>query len=143
MDRNVAIQLKSKPDNCELFCISQGFKIGNLIILSGQGPVDHEGNIVAAGDFTAQADQTVKNIEAILNQAGSSLSKVIKVTIYATDLRTHFPDILALRKKWFTSPYPADTTVEITALALPEMMIEIDVIALSEEGVIESGTSEL
>ena len=43
----------------------------------------------------------------------------------------HFPKIVELRRKWFTPPYPADTIVEVRSLALPELMIEIDAIALA------------
>jgi enamine deaminase RidA (YjgF/YER057c/UK114 family) len=56
------------------------------------------------------------------------LSKVVKVTIYLTDMG-NFPKIVEARKRWFTPPYPADTTLEVRSLALPELMVEIDVIA--------------
>jgi len=56
------------------------------------------------------------------------LSKVIKVTIFLTDM-SHFEKIVELRGKWFTEPYPADTIIEVKSLALPELMIEIEAIA--------------
>ena len=64
----------------------------------------------------------------MLAAGGSDLSKVVKVTIYLTDM-VNFPKILEARKRLFTPPYPADTTVEVKGLALPELMVEIDVIA--------------
>ena len=59
---------------------------------------------------------------------------MIKVTIYLTDM-SHFEKIVALRQQWFSAPYPADTIVEVNALALPELMIEIEAIAV--EGLAE------
>ena len=56
------------------------------------------------------------------------MSKIVKVTIYLTDM-ANFPKIVEARQKYFSEPYPADTTVEVTSLALPELMVEIDVVA--------------
>ena len=81
-------------------------------------------------DFDAQAEQTFKNLKRVLEAAGSGLDKIIKVTIYLTDMG-NFPKILELRERWFTKPYPADTIVEVKALGLPELMIEIEAIALA------------
>lgn len=72
----------------------------------------------------------MKNIEMLLKHAGSGLDRLIKVTIYLTDM-THFTKIVELRRRWFTPPYPADTIVEVRSLALPELMIEVDAIAVA------------
>ena len=56
------------------------------------------------------------------------MSKVLKVTIFMTDI-SNFPKVVALRKKYFTQPYPADSIVEVSALALPELEFEIEAIA--------------
>lgn len=122
--------IKTDPDPFEPFCIAQGYQVGNLIFLSGQAALDLQGNIVGAGDFDLQAEQTLRNVQLLLSEAGSGLDKLIKVTIYLTDM-AHFPKIVELRRKWFTPPYPADTIVEVRSLALPELMIEIDAIALA------------
>jgi reactive intermediate/imine deaminase len=122
--------IKTEPDPFEPFCIAQGYQVGNLIFLSGQAALDLQGNVVGAGDFGLQAEQALRNVQMLLDQAGSGLHKLIKVTIYLTDM-THFPKIVELRRKWFTPPYPADTIVEVRSLALPELMIEIDAIALA------------
>ena len=123
--------IKTDPDPFEPFHIAQGYRVGDLILLSGQAAIDTGGQIVGTGDFDAQADQTFRNIEALLTKAGSGMDRIVKVTIYLTDM-VHFPKIVDLRKTWFTPPYPADTIVEVRALALPELMIEIDVTALAE-----------
>ncbi len=129
MTEDAAQRIRTEPDPFEPFYISQGFRIGNVEHLSGQASIDMQGNIVGAGDFDAQAEQTFRNIESVLDAAGSSLSKIYKVTIYLTDMG-NFPKIMELRQHWFSKPYPADTIVEVKSLALPELMIEIDVQAL-------------
>lgn len=130
MTEQHAVQIKTDPDPFAPFCLSQGFKLGDMIFLSGQAALDLEGNIIGAGDFDAQAEQVFRNIAQLLAKAGASLADVIKVTIYLTDM-SNFPKVVALRQKWFTKPYPADTIVEVRALALPDLMIEIDAIAVA------------
>jgi 2-iminobutanoate/2-iminopropanoate deaminase len=72
--------------------------------------------------------QVMANIDRVLAAGGSDRSRIVKVTIYLTDM-AHFPAIVEARRRYFTPPYPADTIVEVKSLALPELMIEIDVIA--------------
>jgi len=120
----------------EPFFLSQGFKIDNLIFLSGQAAIDQQGNIIGIGDFDAQVEQTFMNVCQLLEVAGSSLEQIFKVTIYLTDM-ANFPKILELRKHWFKKPYPADTIVEVSSLALTELMFEIDIIALADEKLID------
>jgi reactive intermediate/imine deaminase len=124
-----AYQIKTDPDPFEPFLIAQGYRVGGLIFLSGQASIDDAGTIIGPHDFAAQVDRTFKNIEEILTRTGSSLARIVKVTIYLTDMG-RFPDIIEMRRRYFTPPYPADTIVEVKSLALPELMIEIDVIAL-------------
>lgn len=123
-------RIRTDPDPFEPFCLSQGFRIGDLIILSGQAAMTAEGAIVGAGDFDAQAEQVFLNIETLLAAAGATMADIVKVTIYLTDM-AHFPKIVDLRRKWFSPPYPADTIVEVRALALPELMIEIETTAIA------------
>jgi enamine deaminase RidA (YjgF/YER057c/UK114 family) len=65
----------------------------------------------------------------VLEAAGSGLDRIVKVTIFLTDMAANFPKIVDLRGRWFSEPYPADTIVEVTSLALPELEIEIEAIA--------------
>ena len=121
-------QIRLDPDPLEPYRLSQGFRVGDLVIVSGQAAIDEHGQIVGVGDFDAQAEQTFRNLSRVLEAGGSSLSRVVKVTIFLTDM-SHFGKIVELRGKWFTVPYPADTIVEVSALALPELEIEIEAIA--------------
>ena len=132
-----ATQIKTSPDSMEPFNIAQGYMVGDLIFTSGQASIDPQGNIVGVGDFDAQAEQSFMNLSAVLKQGGSSLAQVIKVTIYLTDM-TNFSKIVALRERFFSAPYPADTLVEVTSLALPELEIEIEAIALTQGSIMEA-----
>ncbi|MEL7199049.1 MAG: RidA family protein [Pseudomonadota bacterium] len=120
------------PDPLAPYAIAPAWQVGDLVFLSGQAAIDENGAIVGAegkdGDFDAQLEQTFANIDRVLKAASSDLSKVVKVTIYMTDM-SHFPKIVEARKRYFTAPCPADTTVEVKGLALPELLVEIDVIA--------------
>jgi reactive intermediate/imine deaminase len=123
-------QIRLDPDPYEPFRLSQGFRVGDLVIVSGQAAIDENGQIVGAGDFDAQAEQTFRNLQRVLEAGGSSLDRVVKVTIFLTDM-SNFPKIVELRGKWFSQPWPADTIVEVTSLALPELEIEIEAIAVA------------
>jgi reactive intermediate/imine deaminase len=125
----VATRVRTEPDPFEPFLISQAFQVGDLIITSGQAAIDRNGELVGVDDFDAQAEQTFRNLKDVLTTAGSGLDRVIKVTIYLTDMG-NFQKIIALREMWFSKPYPADTIVEVSSLALPELQIEIEAIAL-------------
>ena len=124
-----ATRVRTNPDPFEPFYISQAFRVGDLVITSGQAAIDNEGNLVGVGDFDAQAEQTFRNVAAVLEAGGSSLDRVIKVTIYLTDM-SNFHKIMELRQKWFSKPYPADTIVEVKSLALPDLEIEIEALGL-------------
>jgi reactive intermediate/imine deaminase len=122
-------QIRLDPDPYEPFRLSQGFRVGELLFVSGQAAIDEQGQVVGAGDFDAQAEQTFRNLERVLAAGGSSLDRIVKVTIFLTDM-ANFPTIVELRGTWFTKPYPADTIVEVRSLALPELEIEIEAIAV-------------
>ena len=120
--------IKLDPDPLAPYRISPGFKVNGMLYLSGHAAISESGALVGVGDFDAQAQATFESLQRTLQAGGSDLSHVMKVTIYLTDM-THFEKIVALREQWFTAPYPADTIVEVSSLALPELMIEIEAIA--------------
>jgi len=130
-----ARRIKLDPDPGEPFRIAQGYRVGDLVIVSGQAAIDEQGQLVGVGDFDAQAEQAFANLRRTLEAAGSSLDKIVKVTIYLTDM-SNFPKIVELRGRHFTEPWPADTIVGVTALALPELEIEIEAMALADGDVV-------
>jgi 2-iminobutanoate/2-iminopropanoate deaminase len=106
---------------------SQAIIEGDLIYVSGQGPVDPRTREKVAGDVRAQTSQTLANIQAILEAAGSSLDKVVRCNVYLTNMKD-FAAMNEIYTRAFTAPFPARTT--IAAAALPgDIEVEIDCIA--------------
>jgi 2-iminobutanoate/2-iminopropanoate deaminase len=124
-------RIVTKPDPYEPFRLAQGYRVGDLLFISGQAAYDDAGGIVAPGNFEAQADRAFANLERALRAGGSSLRNVVKVTIFLTDM-AHFRKIVELRGRYFSPPYPADTIVEVSALYHEDAMIEIEAIAVSD-----------
>ncbi len=124
-------RIRIDPDPYEPFRLAQGYRVGDLLFISGQAAIDQTGQIVGVGDFEAQAKQTFENLDRVLRAGGSSLRNVVKVTIFLTDM-TNFGRIVKLRGNWFTAPYPADTIVEVRSLYSPDAMIEIEAIAVAD-----------
>ena len=127
-------QIKIDPDPYEPFRLAQGHRVGDLLFISGQAAIDGTGQIVGAGDFDVQAKQVFANLERVLQAGGSSLANVIKVTIFLRDM-SNFSKIVELRGRYFQSPYPADTIVEVSSLYSPEALIEIEAIAVADDAV--------
>ncbi|MES2609721.1 MAG: RidA family protein [Pseudomonadota bacterium] len=121
-------QVHIQPDPYAPFLLSQAIVLGNLVFVSGQAAIGDDSAIVGKGDFDAQAQQAFKNLDRVLQAAGSDLRHVAKVTIFLTSM-AHFPKIVELRRQWFSAPYPADTIVEVSGLYSPDAMIEIEAIA--------------
>lgn len=127
-------QITINPDPYEPFRLSQGYRVGELLFISGQAALDGNGQIVGVGNFDAQSEQVFANLDRVLRAGDSSLANVIKVTIFLRDM-SNFPKIVELRGRYFTPPYPADTIVEVTSLYSPEALIEIEAIAVVDEAV--------
>lgn len=128
-------QVHTHPDPYAPYLLSQAIRAGGFLFVSGQAAVGDDGVIVGRGDFDAQAAQAFSNLERALKAGGSSLGRVVKVTIFLTSM-AHFPKIVELRRKWFSAPYPADTIVEVSALYSPDAMIEIEAIALADHATV-------
>lgn len=123
-------QIETDPDPYAPYLLSQGIRIGDLLFVSGQVGIDDAGELVSLDDFAVQADQAFRNLSKVLEAGGSNLDRVAKVTIFLTDMAANFPKVVELRRKWFTPPYPADTIVEVRSLYRPEVMLEIEAIAV-------------
>jgi 2-iminobutanoate/2-iminopropanoate deaminase len=107
--------------------LSNAVRVGNLVFVSGTTPFDVHRNI-AKGDFKAQMHQVMKNIQAILEAAGSSLDKVVKVNVILVRI-SDFADMNEIYTQYFKEGnYPARTTVE-ARLAGPDFLLEIECVA--------------
>ena len=105
---------------------SQGIDIGSLVYTSGQIPVAPDGTVSA--DISQQTHQALINLKAVLEASGSSLDKVIKTTVFITDM-TQFGAINEVYAQYFRQPYPARSCVQVAALP-KGVGIEIEAIAL-------------
>ena len=126
-----AHQITNYPNPYEKFGIAQAYRYGNLIVMSGQIAITPEGEIVGQGDIAAQAEQAFANISAILGEVDANLKSIIKMTTYVTDM-SKVGEIAPIRTKLFGQPPPCETLVEVSALAMPDLMIEIDAMAIVE-----------
>ncbi len=99
-----------------------------VVFLAGQGPIMPDGQVLDA-DFEGQARLTFENLRTVLEQAGVGFESVVKLTAYFTDinnLRTY----AQVRNEFVGTDPPASTALEVTALALPGMTIEVEAIAV-------------
>ncbi len=106
---------------------SQGYKAGDYVFVAGQGPLDPQTGKLEGNTVEEQTRQTLENIKAILQAAGASMSDVVKVTAILTDL-SNFKPMNEVYKTFFSEPFPARICYG-AALALPNMLVEIDAIA--------------
>jgi 2-iminobutanoate/2-iminopropanoate deaminase len=109
---------------------SPGWEVSNgrVIYVAGQIPWDAEGRTVHKGDIVGQTRQVFENIRAVLAESGANLNDVIKITIFAADIR-YRDKINQVRSEVFSPPYPASTQVAVAALVDPEWMVEIEAVA--------------
>ncbi len=108
---------------------AQGVRIGNLIFTSGQIPIDPVTQQVVAGGIAEQTTRVMENLKAILEEAGSSLDRVIKATVFLKDL-SDFSAMNAVYADYleFDGEAPARTTVEVSRLPR-NVLVEIELVA--------------
>ena len=109
--------------------LCQAVRAGNTVYLRGQPGTDFEGNLVGLGDPRAQTGQAMKNVKQLLEEAGSDMSHIVKTTIYITDPRFR-EEVYKEVGKWMKGVFPVSTGLVVQALAQPEWLMEIDVIAV-------------
>lgn len=106
---------------------SQAIVVGNMLFASGQIPIDPKSGEIVERDITLQATQVFENIKAILEEAGSSLEKVVKTTCFIDDMN-NFGKVNEVYQKYFTTNPPARSAVEVSRLP-KDVMVEIEIIA--------------
>lgn len=109
---------------------SQAVKVGDMIYTSGQIPMTADGKLVD-GDIKAQTRQILENLTQVLEAGGSSLSQIVKTTIYLTDM-DDFIAVNTVYGEYFGGSYPARSTVAVKTLP-KNVDIEIDAIAIAEK----------
>ncbi|HZK90705.1 MAG TPA: RidA family protein [Stellaceae bacterium] len=102
---------------------------GRLVFIAGQLARDPNGNIAGPGDMRAQLEQTFKNLSACLEAAGATWADVVKTNTYVTDYEA-FSQCRDVRMRHFGVATPTSTTIQISRLAQPGAMVEIEMIAV-------------
>ena len=104
---------------------------GRLIAISGQVALDESGRLVGPRDPEAQARQVFENLRRCLAAADATFADVVKLTVYVTDLAT-MTAVRAVRDEYVdTTRPPASSAVQVAGLVLPELLLEIDALAVS------------
>ena len=119
--------------------LCQAVVAGNTVYLRGQVGQDLDtAASVGIGDVEAQAEQAMRNVATLLDEAGSGLEDIVKIVIYLVDPRYREP-VYRVVGRWLKGVFPVSTGVVITALARPEWLVEIDVTAvISSDGTEEA-----
>lgn len=94
---------------------SQAVRVGDTVYLSGQIPLDPATGLVIEGDIEAQAHRAFSNLKAVCEAAGGSLENVVRLGLFLTDLG-NFGQVNAVMGEYFNAPYPARSTVQVSAL---------------------------
>jgi len=95
---------------------SQAVSFSNTVFFSGQIPLDPAtGDLVGAGDIEAQARRAFDNLKAVAEEAGGSLDQIVRLGLYLTDLG-EFAKVNAVMGEYFSAPFPARSTIEVSAL---------------------------
>ncbi len=108
--------------------LSPGTRCGNIIWVSGQVPINANGELVGGGDIEAQTRQVLENVKAVLEAGGATLDNVVKATVYLRDAGL-YQKMNAVYSKYFSVNPPARSCVE-TGLARPEFLVEIEAMAV-------------
>jgi len=110
---------------------SQAIRVGNTVYLSGQIPLDPSTGLIVDGDITAQATRAFENLKAVCEAAGGSLSDVVRMGLYLTDLG-RFGEVNAVMERYCTKPYPARSTIQVPALPRGAQF-EVDAVMVLED----------
>lgn len=107
---------------------SPALKVGNLLFLSGQIPLDPATGEIVDGDVRAQATRVLENMRELLTAGGADFSHVVRTTIFLADI-ADFAVVNEIYARYFAAPYPARATVQVARLP-KDVRIEIDAIAV-------------
>ena len=106
---------------------SQAIQIGDLLFVSGQVPIDPSTGAIVEGDIKAQAQQSLNNLKAILNAAGTNMGAVVKTTVFLADMND-FAAMNEVYAQFFQEPFPARSAVQVARLP-KDAKVEVEAIA--------------
>lgn len=130
LKRQVTSPMVSAPAGIFSHAIEASPGNGSFLFLSGMTSRSEDGTVFGVGDIRAQTERCLENMRHVLSESNSTLDDLVALTVYVTDMG-HFDAIHEVRGRYFSTPYPSSTMVEVTALVLPEMLIEITGVAVA------------
>jgi len=102
-----------------------------LVFISGQVPQDASGNLVGKADFEAQTKQVFANLKDMVETVGGTVANIVKITIFMVKVTPQAYEILGqVRRELWHGDFPASTLVEISRLASPDFLIEVEAFAV-------------
>jgi reactive intermediate/imine deaminase len=108
---------------------SRAVRVERFVYVSGTTATDQNGNLVGVGDASAQTRQTLTNIQTALESLGAKLEDVVRTRIYVTDI-AKWEEIGRVHGEFFKNIKPASTMVEVKSLISPQMLVEIEAVAI-------------
>ena len=106
-------------------------KRGTPVFIAGQVALDAQGKLVGEGDPAAQAEQAFQNLRSVVQACGGSMDDVVKINVYVTDGGFRSA-VVAARQRHFPADPPASTYVVVSALAVPQLLVEVEAVAMIE-----------
>ena len=108
---------------------SNCLKVGDQLFLSGMTAGDNKGGVLGDGSAEDQSRQCLNKIKALVEEAGGTLSNIVKLTVYLTDINNRI-DFGKVRKEFFSGVMPCSTLIEVSRFVQPELVVEVDAIAM-------------
>ena len=130
MQDTIMKEISTKKAPAAIGPYSQAIRLGNLVYTSGQIPIDPATGVLVEGGIKEQTRQSLTNVKAILEEAGISMSQVVKTTVFLADMND-CADMNAVYAEFFTEPYPARSAVAVKSLP-KGASVEIEVVAAIE-----------
>lgn len=109
---------------------ARAVQVGETVYVSGTTATDASGKIVGAGDAYAQAVQTIRNIESALTRLGLSLENVVRTRIYVREI-SRWEEIGRAHAEFFGQVHPATSMIEVSRFVDPDMLVEIEAVAVA------------
>ncbi len=117
------------PQKIGPFSLATIAEPGRLLFVSGMAALDNDMEVVGKGDVKAQTLKTLENIQATVEAAGGSIKDIASITVFLTDM-SDYQAMNEVRREFFGGDFPASTAIGIQSLVSPDLLVEINAIAV-------------
>ena len=129
MGKKIASNPSTLPDPSGRYSHIIKVSAQNFLFIAGQVAFDKDGNIVGKGDYKAQVEQVFLNLKSALEAGGASFDDLVKINIYTTDINRYREVGTSIRNRYITKEPPTSTLLEVSSLAHPDLLLEIEGLA--------------